>query len=68
MLELKINHEYITLSQVLKLFSLVQSGGEAKHAIKQGLVIVNGNICLMRGKKIRKGDTIEFNDNMCKIV
>jgi len=57
--ELKIKTEYITLDAALKFSSLVLSGGEAKVLILDEKVSVNGEICRMRGKKLRKGDRFE---------
>lgn len=56
-----INTEYISLSQLMKMESLVQSGGEAKQVIQQGLVSVNNEICTQRGRKLYKDDIVEFN-------
>lgn len=50
--------ETIKLDQFLKLASIVQSGGEAKHLIKSGAVLVNGEEELRRGKKLKAGDTV----------
>ena len=55
-----INTEFIKLDALLKYASLVGTGGEAKIAIAEGLVKVNGEVCTMRGKKIRPGDTVSF--------
>ncbi len=57
---ISINTEYIKLDALLKYAALVGTGGEAKMAIAEGLVKVNGEVCTMRGKKIRPGDTVEF--------
>ena len=57
---IKINTEFIKLSQMMKMASLVQSGGEAKQIILEGLVLVNNEICTQRGKKLYKDDIIEF--------
>lgn len=57
---IKIDTEFIKLSQLMKMASLVQSGGEAKQFILDGLVIVNGEVCTQRGKKLYKDDIIEF--------
>lgn len=57
---LYITTEYIKLESFLKLANLVSSGGEAKLLIQDGLVKVNGEICLMRGKKLREGDMVSF--------
>ena len=55
-----INTEFIKLDALLKYAALVGTGGEAKIAIAEGLVKVNGEVCTMRGKKIRPGDTVDF--------
>ena len=57
---IEINTEFIKLDALLKYAALVGTGGEAKMAIAEGLVKVNGEVCTMRGKKIRPGDTVEF--------
>ena len=61
MTEIKITTEYIKLQDLLKLASLTATGGEAKVVIQEGEVAVNGSVCMMRGKKIRPGDVVEFN-------
>ena len=55
--------EFIKLDALLKFAVLVGSGGEAKTVIADGMVSVNGEVCTMRGKKIRPGDTVEFAGN-----
>ena len=55
-----ISTEYIKLQDALKYANIVYSGGEAKQMIIDGLVTVNGEVCTMRGKKLRPGDTFEF--------
>ena len=55
-----ITGDFIKLDALLKYASLVASGGEAKRVVADGLVAVNGETCLMRGKKIRPGDTVSF--------
>lgn len=57
---LEITTEYIKLQDALKLANLVGSGGEAKVLIQEGQVTVNGEICAMRGKKLRPGDSFTF--------
>jgi len=57
-MEVDISTEYIKLDQLLKFAGLTDTGGLAKEIIQQGLVKVNGEVCNMRGKKIRKGDVI----------
>ncbi len=56
--EIQIETEFIRLDALLKLTGLVDTGGQAKAAIQQGMVQVNGESCLMRGKKMRPGDTL----------
>lgn len=51
---------FIKLSQFLKLKDLVQSGGEAKHLIQTGYVLVNNEIELRRGRKLYAGDRVTF--------
>ncbi|MBR3474166.1 MAG: RNA-binding S4 domain-containing protein [Oscillospiraceae bacterium] len=58
--KITIQTEYIKLDALLKYASLVGTGGEAKMAVAEGLVKVNGEVCTMRGKKIRPGDTVSF--------
>ena len=56
-----INTEFIKLDSLLKFAALVGTGGEAKVVISEGMVKVNGEVCTMRGKKLRPGDTFCFN-------
>ena len=58
--EIPITTEFIKLQDLLKLANLVGTGGEAKIVIQNGDVSVNGEVCTMRGKKIRPGDTVAF--------
>ncbi|MEM7062796.1 MAG: RNA-binding S4 domain-containing protein [Cyanobacteria bacterium P01_B01_bin.77] len=51
---------FIKLSQFLKLNDLVQSGGEAKHLIQDGYVLVNDAVELRRGRKLYAGDRVTF--------
>jgi len=60
---IKITTEFIKLDALLKFASMVGSGGEAKTLIQNGEVLVNGEVCTMRGKKIRPGDTVSLGDN-----
>lgn len=53
-----IHTEFIKLDSLLKLAGLVETGGEAKLLIQDGQVLVNGEVCTMRGKKLRGGDTV----------
>lgn len=55
-----ITTEYIKLQDLLKLANAVETGGEAKECVQSGEVQVNGEVCTMRGKKIRPGDVVTF--------
>ena len=57
-----IETEYIKLQDLLKFAAAVSTGGEAKILIQKGDVTVNGEVCTMRGKKIRPGDDIALRD------
>lgn len=59
MREIEISTEYIKLDQFLKLCEIAQTGGHAKLLIQDGLIRVNGETCLARGKKLRKDDIVE---------
>lgn len=55
-----IRDEFIRLDSALKFSGAIGTGGQAKMVIQDGLVLVNGQVCTMRGKKLRSGDTVEF--------
>ena len=61
-MDISIQTEFIRLDALLKFADLVSSGGEAKLMIQDGLVLVNGEVCTMRGKKCRPGDTATLGD------
>lgn len=56
---MQINGEYIKLDSFLKAVNEAASGGEAKIMVAEGLVSVNGEIELRRGRKLRPGDSVE---------
>ncbi len=58
--KININSDFIRLDSLLKLCNAVMTGGHAKIVIQESEVKVNGEICTARGKKIRAGDTVEF--------
>lgn len=58
--EIPITTEFIKLQDFLKFVNAVGSGGMAKNLIQEGEVQVNGEVCTMRGKKLRPGDLVEF--------
>jgi ribosome-associated protein len=53
---IKIHTEYIKLQELLKFAGAVETGGDAKLIIQEGRITVNGEVCTMRGKKMRPGD------------
>ena len=55
-----IRTEFIKLQDLLKFANLVETGGIAKECVQGGEVKVNGEVCTMRGKKIRPGDVVVF--------
>ena len=63
-----IETEFIKLDALLKFAALTATGGEAKQVIADGMVAVNGETCTMRGKKLRAGDTVEFNGETVTIT
>ena len=63
----KIETEFIKLQDLLKFAGAVETGGEAKLLIQEGGVRVNGEVCTMRGKKLRPGDTAEL-DGLTLVV
>ena len=59
-MKISIHTEFIKLDALLKFANLCATGGEAKTAVLEGHVKVNGEVCTMRGKKIYPGDTVLF--------
>ena len=57
---IEIHTDFIRLDALLKYAAAVGTGGEAKTVIQEGLVAVNGEICTMRGRKLRAGDKVSF--------
>ncbi len=53
-----IHTEFIKLDQLLKYAGVAMTGGEAKEIVAVGAVSLNGEPCLVRGKKIRPGDVV----------
>ena len=68
MLELKLRDDYIKLGQALKASGLVGSGVDAKLVIQDGLVKVNGETQLQRGKKLYEGDTVTYQGETVQII
>ena len=57
---ISITTEFIKLQDLLKLANAVETGGEAKERVQAGEALVNGEVCTMRGKKLRPGDVGTF--------
>ncbi len=66
-IELSSGEEYIRLDNALKLAGLTQTGGQAKIAIQNGEVTLNGEVCTMRGKKLHKGDIAVYDDTAVEV-
>ena len=68
--KISITTEYIKLDQLLKFSGMAENGAQAKEMILEGIVLFNGDVCMIRGKKVRPGEevTIEFDDEAYKIV
>lgn len=64
---IKINDEFIKLDSLLKFSGLAETGGEAKMLIQGGQVLVNGEVCTMRGKKMRDGDKAQYGDRIVEV-
>lgn len=66
--EIGIKTEFIKLDSLLKYAGLCMTGGEAKTLIEEGMVLFNGEVCTMRGKKVRPGDEVALGDTLLKIT
>ena len=66
--KISIKEDFIRLDSAMKLADMVVTGGHAKIVIQEGEVKVNGEVCTMRGKKLHKGDKIEFEGVLVEIV
>lgn len=67
-MEVKIQTEFIKLDSFLKFCGAASLGSEAKMYVLDELVKVNGEICTQRGKKLYRGDIVEFNGEIFKVV
>ena len=63
-----IQTEFIKLQDLLKFAGAVETGGDAKLIIQEGRVAVNGEVCTMRGKKLRPGDRAVIDDETELVV
>ena len=68
MVNVEIHTPFIRLDDLLKLVGEVATGGHAKYVIQNGEVTLNGEPCLMRGKKLHEGDIVGFEGRQFKVV
>ena len=68
MQKVAITTEYIKLDSFLKLAGVTDSGGQSKVIIKDGLVLVDGEVCTMRGKKLYPGARVQVAENVYEVV
>lgn len=68
MIQLTLREDFIKLGQALKAAHLCDTGVDAKYAIQDGLVRVNGEIDTRRGRKLYAGDTVSFNGETIEII
>lgn len=68
MQKILIHTEFIKLDALLKYAGLCETGGEAKELVQNGAVKVNGEVCTMRGKKMRPGDTAIIDGETALVV
>ena len=66
--KISISTEFIKLDSLLKFAGVAETGGIGKELIAEGRVKVNGETCLMRGKKLRSGDKVELDELELELV
>ena len=66
--QLKIDTDFIRLDAALKLANIAVTGGQAKMIIGDGQIKTDGEVCTMRGKKLRSGDNFEFDRKIYEII
>ncbi|MDO4662448.1 MAG: RNA-binding S4 domain-containing protein [Tissierellia bacterium] len=67
MTKIEFKAEMIRLKDLLKITSLIPTGGMAKNIIRDGYVKLNGSVCDIPGKKLKPGDQVEYEDNIIEI-
>lgn len=68
MIDVQVKPPFIKLSQFLKFANILSSGGEAKNLIVEGLVLVNGEQCTEKGRKLYDGYIVEYEKEQYKVV
>ncbi|MDD6226120.1 MAG: RNA-binding S4 domain-containing protein [bacterium] len=66
--KIKIDEDFIRLDSLLKFSGLAETGGHAKLLVQNGQVMLNGEVCTMRGKKIRKGDKVLYDGVTLEVI
>lgn len=62
-----IDTEFIILQDLLKFSGMTETGGQAKYLIQEGYVLVNGEVCTMRGKKLVEGDRVTLDEKTLEV-
>lgn len=65
---IEIRTDYIRLDELLKLAGVTGTGGQAKRLIQEGRILVNNEVCQMRGKKLRPGDQVRVAEEELTLV
>lgn len=68
MTDIRIHTPFIKLDAFLKYAAAVQTGGEAKALVQGGEVLVNGDVCIQRGKKLKPGDIVELDGAKYRVL
>lgn len=68
MIEFELKAEYIELIKLLKVLQLVESGGQAKLFVEDGLVSLNGQVEFRKRAKVRKGDKVEIDNEVINVI
>lgn len=66
--KISIKDDFIKLHSLLKFSNIVESGAMAKEVICNGDVTLNGEVCFVKGKKVFKGDTVVFLNNIIEVI
>ncbi len=66
--KIEIATEYIRLDQLLKFTGIADTGGQAKEIVASGVCVIDGEPCLLRGKKLRPGDAVSIEDVRIEVV
>lgn len=65
---IEISEEFIRLDNLLKFAGIAPTGGQAKFIIQNGEIKVNGEVCTMRGKKMRAGDKAQYRQRVIEVT